>query len=287
MRVMITGAGGNLGGKLRALLEASQWCTGIAGIDVRPAPADTGLKTGWVVADLRDPADARWIAAAEAADAIVHFAAQSAMPDSGWAEAAQSFDMTANLLAVAARRPCRFVFASSNHAMGGYKDAPIPGGRISGDTPPLPGTRTFDGVAHKTSTAYGASKLLGERATIAAAQGSGGRLSAVALRIGWCQAGENRAATLAAHGAVQHGAAPQAEAEAARDLRWFRNMWLSNRDFAALLERALRAPANAWPAQAIVVAGVSNNRGTDWDLETGRKYLGYAPADDVWAELGQ
>lgn len=287
MRVMITGAGGNLGGKLRALLEASQWCTGIAGIDVRPAPADIGPKTGWIVADLRDAADVRWIAAAEAADAIVHFAAQNAMPDSSWTEAAQSFDMTANLLAVAARRHCRFVFASSNHAMGGYKDVPIPGGGISGGTPPLPGTRTFDGASHQVSTAYGASKLMGERATIAAASGSGGRLSAVVLRIGWCQAGDNRAATLAAHGAVQRGATPQAEEEAARDLRWFRNMWLSNRDFAALLERALRAPPNAWPAQAIIAAGVSNNRGTGWDLETGRKYLGYAPVDDVWAELGQ
>ena len=34
---------------------------------------------------------------------------------------------------------------------------------------------------------------------------------------------------------------------------------------------------------AIVVNGVSNNRGMDWGLETGRKLIGYDPQDDLYA----
>lgn len=286
MRVVISGAGGNLGTKLRMWLEASAWCTAIDAIDVKPAPSGLAAKTSWIVADLRDAADGRWITPARAADGIVHLAAQSPAPNSSWTEGAQSFDMTANLLEVAGGHRCRFLFASSNHAMGGYKDAPLPPGESIGpDTPPLPGTRTFDGVGYSTSTAYGSMKLFCERAVIARARGSDGRLTAVNLRIGWCQRGDNLASTLSAKGGGRAGTQPQDPEEERRDLLWFRNMWLSNRDYQQLCERALRAPADAWPEPALTVAGVSGNAGTPWDLETGHRYLGYTPEDDVWAAL--
>ena len=58
-------------------------------------------------------------------------------------------------------------------------------------------------------------------------------------------------------------------------------MWLSNRDFVHLFERAVNADAAAWPAPAIVVNGMSDNTGMAWSLDQTRRYLGYQPRDDV------
>jgi len=287
MQIVVTGAAGTLGSKLWPLLEAAPWCSGATGIDIRPRPE--GSRHGSIVADLRDPNDQRWIALVEAADAVVHFATLDPAPASSWASATAAIDMTANLLAHAGRRrPCRFIFASSNHAMGGYKDLPIPGdGKLRMGTEPRAGTRFFlGGGAYSRGAAYGASKLLGERVVGAMAAASGGLLSGVSLRIGYCQRGENRPATLLGSG----GGPPQAwhgqpEADQRRDLTWFRNMWLSDGDFRRLLEAALTAETRAWPGPAIVVNGVSANTGMAWDLDEARRWIGYAPQDDVWAGL--
>lgn len=286
MKVMITGAGGNLGSKLIPHLEAADWCTAIFGVDVKPVPG--GGKLRGVVADLRDATDQRWIDLAAQADAIVHLAAQNAAPDSSWLEATQSFDMTLNLLEQAGRHACRFIFASSNHAMGGYQHAPLPeDGKLSSATPPMAGTRMFDGFEYRTPCAYGSTKLLGERAVLARALGTGGRLTGVSIRIGWIQRGENRPDTLGPHGGgTRHGPGLPDKDDELRSFTWFRNMWLSNRDFLQLVERAIRSPAAGWPAPGIVVSGMSNNRGMAWDLTQGRDYLGYQPIDDAWAELG-
>ena len=96
MRVVITGAGGNLGSKLTAHLQSASWCSGIVGIDPKPLLGSGKFRA--IAADLRDPHDRRWIDPVEQADAVVHFAAQSPAPDSSWPEAAQSTDMTLNLL---------------------------------------------------------------------------------------------------------------------------------------------------------------------------------------------
>jgi hypothetical protein len=146
----------------------------------------------------------------------------------------------------------------------------------------------FDGFEHKTHTAYASTKLFGERAMIARAAGTGGQLSGVNIRIGWNQPGDNRPETLGLHGGgKRRGPGMPDHEDEARSLKWFRNMWLSNRDFLQLMEKAIRAPASNWPAPAIVVAGMSNNRGMAWDLAAGRDFLGYQPVDDVWAELGK
>ena len=281
MRIVITGAGGNLGGKLTAHLQAMPWCSQIIGIDPKPL-ADEG-KFSAIAADLRDPFDRGWIEPVEAADAVVHYAAQSPAPDSSWPEAAQSLDMTFNLLQHVGHRPCRFVFASSNHVMGGYKDAPLPPGEtLSGATPPRPGTRFFDGVEYRTPQAYGGSKLMGERAV--AARCAATQLTAVNTRIGWVQPGENRPDTVNPHGGGRRIAATLAdEAELERATRWYRGMWMSNRDFLQLMEKAITASSDRWPGRAIVVSGVSRNAGTAWNLEDGRRWLGYAPQDDIAA----
>lgn len=279
MHVVITGAGGNLGGKLTAHLQAQPWCSAITGLD--PKPLADSDKFRAIATDLRDPHDTRWIDPIEQADAVVHFAAQSPAPDSSWPEAAQSLDMTLNLLQHLGHKPCRFVFASSNHVMGGYKDAPLPPGQQLGSaTPPQPGTRFFDGAAYQRPQAYGASKLMGERAV--AARCAASLLTGVNVRIGWVQPGENRPQTIDLRGAGRRTgpALPDAE-ETARGLIWFRGMWLSNRDFLQLMEKAITASSDAWPERAILVSGMSRNTGTRWNLEEGRHWLGYEPVDDI------
>lgn len=281
MRVIITGAGGNLGGKLIEHLQAADWCSSIIGIDPRPLTSQGKFRA--IEADLRDARDSRWIEPVESADAVVHFAAQNTAPDSNWTEAALSSDMTLNLLEHVGHAPCRFVFASSNHVMGGYKDAPLAAGdKLSAATPPRPGTRFFDGNVFQHPSAYGSSKLYGERAVIARVLGSGGQMSGVNIRIGWVQPGENIPASIGPHGGGRRVGNIETDAdELARALPWYRGMWLSNRDFLQLMERALTTSAADWPAPAITVCGVSNNTGTMWNLAEGRDLLGYAPQDDV------
>lgn len=118
--ILITGGAGNLGTKLAAHLSPSDWVGRIILLDVVPPPAFPPKAEG-LIADLKDPRGG-WTEAVAAADAIVHFAAENPYPGCTWAEAAASLDMTANLILAARRRPLRFVFASSNHVMGRYKE---------------------------------------------------------------------------------------------------------------------------------------------------------------------
>ena len=126
---------------------------------------------------------------------------------------------------------------------------------------------------------------MGERIGHALAARSKGAKTFVSVRIGWCQPGENRPETLSATG--DPGIDPgSAEAHPDPDgyrwaERWFRQMWLSNRDFAHLFERAINADASAWPSPSIVVNGMSDNSGMAWSLDETRRYLGYQPLDDV------
>jgi hypothetical protein len=49
------------------------------------------------------------------------------------------------------------------------------------------------------------------------------------------------------------------------------------------MEKALTAPAADWPSRSITVSGVSDNEGTRWNLDDGRRWLGYAPRDNIAA----
>ncbi len=288
MHVVITGAAGNLGTKLRNLLERADWCERVTAIDIHEFPV--GEKSRMVIADIGDAQDQRWRIPVREADAVVHYASANPAPNGTWDQSARSFDMTANLLAHAGRdRPCRFIFASSNHAMGGYKEAALPpDGKLRMGTLPLSGTQLYvPGQGYHYGAPYGATKILGERAAAAAANASDGRLTAVSLRIGYCQRGENVATTLRSSGAAPGEATDQPPAERDRDFRWFRNMWLSNGDLDRLLEAALRADARTWPGPAIVVSGMSNNSGMAWELDEARTWIGYEPQDDVWTELAR
>ena len=214
-------------------------------------------------------------------DAVIHLAAQNPYPDASWEDASASFDMTAKLVDACAKAGVsRFVFASSNHVMGGYKDTPVAlsDGGLTTDLPPLVGTRVKTSEGLIDSTAYAAAKLMGER--VLAVKAETGAFSAVLLRIGWCQPGENSPETISAAGTPKSSLI-ETDPEREHDLRWFRAMWLSNGDLVRAVFAALRADASAWPSPAIVVNAMSANWPSPWDLSAGRKLIGYKPLDDV------
>jgi nucleoside-diphosphate-sugar epimerase len=288
-KVLVTGANGNLGTKLVAHLATASWCGDVVAVcfgGVPDLPSGTMDHVTVRTVDLTDPSGTDLAGLMAGVDAVVHLAAQRPFPDATWIDSTVSFDMTLNVVAAAeAAGVPRLVFASSNHVMGGYKetaDQLRPGG-LTVDMMPWPGTLTTaqDGSV-SSSVAYATAKLMGERLCVQRAKAGDGRLSCVSLRIGWCQPGENSPATLSATGL------PGVEVElddpaVARAERWFRGMWLSNRDFLHLVERGILADAIAWPAPGIVVNGMSANRDMVWDIETTRRMIGYQPSDDAEA----
>jgi nucleoside-diphosphate-sugar epimerase len=232
--VLITGASGGIGRKLRAA-----WADryDLILLDSRPDVDDAVIE-----ADL-SVWDEEWVALFDEADVVVHLAANP-NPEAEWSDlVGPNLDgLNHVFLATLLAGIDRLVFASSNHAMGGYENAGVP---VDPSLPPRP-----DGP-------YGASKLVGERLGIALSRTQG--LTFVGLRIGWAQHGENRAETL-----------PHS---------WAREMWLSNDDLVALFTRAIEAELE--PGSHLVVNGVSANRGGLWPLDEARSRLGYLPRDDA------
>lgn len=273
-RIAITGGAGNLGRKLAAAFLADPACERVLLLDRAIADLPGDPRVRGVAADLR-VRDEAWRAAIAEADAVVHLAAENPYPGATWAEAARSFDMTANVLEAAAVSGVRrFVFASSNHVMGGYKDTPVADapGTLTTALDPLTGTHT----PTTDSTAYATAKLMGER--LLAAKATWGGMTGVSLRIGWCQPGANDPATINLSGLPGVDTPIASEAER-RELLWFQRMWLSNGDFVRAVTAALTADAAAWPAPAVVVNAVSANDRTPWDLAGAAALIGYVPGD--------
>ncbi|HEY1721382.1 MAG TPA: NAD(P)-dependent oxidoreductase [Magnetospirillaceae bacterium] len=292
-KVLITGALGNLGRKLIDHLLTLPWCESIVGVDIAgdAAPfAKHDRRVQIVFGDPRDWNDRRWKDALSGVEGIAHFAAQRPYEDADWIDVSVSIDITANLLeASAAAGVRRFVFATSNHVMGGYKDAPLANtigrGTLTTALMPAPGTKVRVGDRASDSTPYATTKLMGERLCRAKALATNGKLTTVATRIGWCQPGANEPRTMNLSGTPSADAPPPANADEARDLKWFRSMWLSNRDFLNLFERALVADPAGWPEPGITVNGMSANKDMPWDIETTKRLIGYQPKDDVWSHV--
>ncbi|MCB8880906.1 NAD(P)-dependent oxidoreductase [Acidisoma cellulosilytica] len=292
--VMVTGAGGNLGGKAVEALGAAPWCKRIIGTvfgDEAPqfSPA-AQAKLTLIRADLSrfDPA---WDDAMAGVEGLLHCAAANPVPEATWEEAAISFDMIQALGLAALRHGVkRMVFLSSNHVMGGYKDPPLADrigpGLLTTTLPPAPGTHWSNGHEMVDSTGYAASKLMGERCMALLAADSAGRLTTVTIRIGWVLRGDNKARDVNFSG-TPGGVAAEGEMDAASTtaLRWFRAMWLSNRDFTQLIEKSLTADPAAWPGPAILVNGNSRNQNKGWSVEEAERWLGFDPKDDLYAEL--
>lgn len=247
--VLITGAAGNLGGKLAVHLRGK---TRLVLLDRAAAP-------GVHAADLA-VWDEGWTRHFADVEAVVHLAGDP-VAYHDWAELlGPNVDALLNVYEAArAHGVRRVVFASSNHVMGGYQDGPpVP---ITEALPPRPGLRYVADGAERCSGAYAATKLLGERVGRQLATVHG--LEVIAVRIGWVWRGVNVPAELPA----ERG-------------DWFRRMWLSDRDFLHLLDCCLTA---ALPDRFLIVNGMSANTGMRWDLTTARRLLGYSPVDDVTA----
>jgi len=248
--ILITGAAGNLGSKLRRHLEGRYALTLL---DINPrgdgaiVPADLGR---W---------DKTWVEQFRGIDVVVHLAADPTAHQTWPNLIGPNIDAVGNVFQAAVLSGVkRMVIASSNHVMGGYQDEAEPA-RLTTDVPPRPGTRYVVEGEMRDSTPYAAAKLFGERLGKCYAEAHG--LSVIAVRIGWVRPGENRAQDVP----MERGP-------------WFRLMWLSNRDFCQLMERCMVANLSE---RFVVVNGMSRNTGMRWDIGYTRRVMGYQPKDDV------
>jgi NAD+ dependent glucose-6-phosphate dehydrogenase len=166
--VVITGARGNLGTKLRDHFSALGWTLRLldhqAGGDPAIAEADLAIY------------DDSWARHFANADAVIHFAGDPS-PSASWASVQRlNIDLTQNVYEAAARHGARrVVFASSNWTMAGHRFANFPLTTTHEPAPVNP---------------YGVSKLIGEHIGRAFADHRG--VSSISFRIGYCQTGENR-----------------------------------------------------------------------------------------------
>lgn len=166
--VVITGATGNIGVKLRRHFESLGWTMRLT--DVRnggdPAILEADLSV-W---------DERWVSLCEGADAVILLAGDPS-PAATWASIQRlNLDLPLNVYEAAARQGAkRVIFASSNWTMAGHR---FHGGPLPTDRDPYP------------VNAYGMSKLVAERIGRSFAERWG--ISSISFRIGYCQRGENR-----------------------------------------------------------------------------------------------
>jgi nucleoside-diphosphate-sugar epimerase len=246
--IVLTGAAGNLGRKLRAAL-AGRYALRLIDKETQGDPDVAAF-------DLSVWSES-WAELFVGAQAVIHLAANS-RADAPWEDLlAPNIDAMLNVFHATVRAGVRRVIvASSNHVMGGYQNECRPG-QLTTDLPLRPGTRYVAHGAPRDSSAYGATKLFAERVGRWYAERFG--LSVIAVRIGWVRPGENLPENLPADRGD-----------------WFRQMWLSNRDFRQLMEGCLEAD------EAIrfeVINGMSNNEGMPWDLKYTRQVVGYQPED--------
>jgi len=248
--ILITGAAGNLGGKLTRHLEGRY---GLRLLDINPL-CDPAI----IRADL-SRWDLDWVEHFQDVDTVVHLAADPTAFQAWDKVIGPNLDALINVFQASVRMNVRrIVYASSNHVMGGYKDLKEPS-RLTTDLTPLPGTHYIVDGEKRDSSAYGCGKLFGERLGQCYSEIFG--LSVIAVRIGWVKAGANRPEDIP----PERGS-------------WFKLMWLSNRDFCQLMEKCIRADPGI---RFAVMNGMSANTGMRWDIEYTKKVVDYEPRDDV------
>lgn len=162
-KVVITGAAGSIGGKLRRHMEGLGWPLVLLDKEDRGDPAiQTADLSRW---------DQAWVERLRGADALLLLAGVP-YPHASWDEIVpNNIDLVLNVFeACVATGVPRLVFASSNWVLGGrrFEDGPL-----RPDSPPHP------------VNAYGMAKLVGERLGKSFADRHG--LSVICFRIGYAQ----------------------------------------------------------------------------------------------------
>ncbi len=243
MRILITGASGRIG---TVYYNAAYNAAG-------------GHNHTYVLADIREPGFklregdlflkrdmsnfAEVEGLARGMDAVIHLSGYVDTEASFKKIEAPNFVATHNLLKAASAAGCkRFVFASSAQAIEGY---------------PLD-YQIRDGDAPRPANPYGVAKAYGE--ALCAYYAHSTDMSCVSLRIGAFE---------------PEGSEGVANA---RDL----SAWLSHRDGAHLIERAVLADVEG----AFIAHGISDNRFKRMELTATRAVLGYKPQDDAFETFG-
>jgi nucleoside-diphosphate-sugar epimerase len=226
-----------LGRKAVAALTELDGCV-VTGIDRESAADAAGGGVALINADL-STYDRSWAQWFSDVDVVLHLAADP-RPIATWQAVLRSnLDLSHHVLRAAEEHGVtRFVFASSNWVLGGYRFADD---TLTPTTPPRP------------VNPYGVSKLATERAGAAVSEHCG--MSFLALRLGWCQPGDNRPGAHMAFG------------------RWGQELWLSNDDWRQVVQRACTAPFDGFA----VLNVMSDNEGMRWDLTDTERVLGYRP----------
>ena len=255
MKIAVTGAAGTIGSRLCADLGRDH---SVVRIDVR----GTGVEC-----DVRD------LAALErnfsGCDAVVHLAGVVTLEADWEAVYGPNILGTYNAFEAARRAGCkRFVFASSNHTVGGYEADNAP--RIY---EPGFGLVVGTDAALRPDSLYGVWKAFGEALGRFYSDKYG--MSVACVRIG----------SITEHDDPHHPSVAQSSGwlnltEAERFKRYAAT-WMSQRDFG----RLVRAILNSDVRFAIVYA-VGDNATRFWDLEPGRAHFGFWPEDGVWPEDG-
>lgn len=167
--VVITGAAGNLGGKLRAHLTA------LGGYELRLLDLRPGGDPEILQADLSVD-DGHWSQCFAGAEVVVHLAANPQATAAWGALVAPNVDAVLNVYLAAARfATARVVLASSVWAAAGRR----------GDRGPILASDPNPG-----GNPYGATKLFAERVAHAFWRSHG--VSTAALRLGGCRPGQNK-----------------------------------------------------------------------------------------------
>jgi nucleoside-diphosphate-sugar epimerase len=257
-KVLITGAEGTIGTAMREQLSDRYEFSSIT-----RTPQDFPS----LVADIADLEAIQ--PAFEGRDAVVHLAADARVT-APWEDILHNNIIGTYNVYEAARRAgieC-LVFASSNHAVGGYEVEGAPGIYTLDDPRQIDHT-----VQIRPDSYYGVSKAFGE--ALGRYYMDAFKMRVFCLRIGWVRADDNP------HPEVRDGSAwldlPTPEDFYAR----LRTIWLSKRDCCQLIARCLDADYVDYG----IYYGMSDNPRKFWSLDNAREELGFAPEDSAPRDL--
>ena len=245
-KVLVTGLAGKIGGIIRSNLSGKYSLSGLYLVGVPGFPTTRGN-----LSNLDEI-----LPAFKGIDTVVHLAADP-NHQGGWETNLENNIIGTRNVYEAARISGvkRIIFASSNHALGFYplKDNPykqIYDGDFEAIRQPIK-PLTTDLI--RPDGYYGVSKAFGESLGSYFHDEYG--ISVICMRIGWVMEPDDPTF------------APSAL-----------SLWMSHKDTVRLIDSCIDAPEAVGFA---IVYGMSDNTYGIWDMEDGRKIVGYEPNDDA------